>query len=333
MKKSSFSIIFGVFLAWLVIFSAFFVWQKTLLPVNEQNQGKISFVISKGAGISEIGEQLKLQGLIKDETSFKILIYFLGISKKIQAGTFSLSPSMGAKEIAVTLTKGTNDQWVTIVEGLRQEQIGQLLVKEGFPIDQNTWVKIIKDGQLEGKLFPDSYLFPNKADIGTILKIINKNFEKKVLLNLNSQMKSSDLSLEQIITLASLLEREVRNDNDRKTVAGILLKRLENDWPLQIDATVQYALSSQNTLRNTQNFDWWSKNLSATDLKIKSSYNTYVYKGLPPGPICNPGLSSIQAILNPQESEYWFYLSDPNGITHFAKTSEEHAQNIQKYLH
>ncbi|MBI4033134.1 MAG: endolytic transglycosylase MltG, partial [Candidatus Blackburnbacteria bacterium] len=141
------------------------------------------------------------------------------------------------------------------------------------------------------------------------------------------------------VTLASIVERETLTDEERPIVAGILLKRLEAGWPLQADATLQYAIASVNcTLRKETSAaqsvkceDWWPIP-SSEDKKIKSLYNTYLNRGLPPGPIANPGLSSIKAVVSPQDSPYWFYLHDGNGKIHYAKTSEEHAENIRKYL-
>lgn len=138
---------------------------------------------------------------------------------------------------------------------------------------------------------------------------------------------------EEVLILASIVEREVKFNNDRPIVAGILLKRLEKNWPLQADATVQYAIASAKCKgKSAKCGNWWPKNLTREDLKIKSPYNTYLYPGLPPGPICNPGLAAIEAVLNPVGSEYWFYLSDEEGKMHYAKTAEEHEENISKYL-
>jgi UPF0755 protein len=140
--------------------------------------------------------------------------------------------------------------------------------------------------------------------------MMSKNFVNRV----------GDISDENLI-LASLVEREVRVDTDRKIVAGIILKRLKADWPLQIDATIQYVLGNKN--------DWWPKNI---DTKFESKYNTYLNPGIPPTPICNPGLRSIEAVLSPQNTNYWYYISDDQGVTHFAKTLAEHNLNVDKYL-
>lgn len=139
--------------------------------------------------------------------------------------------------------------------------------------------------------------------------------------------KTIDLSLGQVIILASIVEREGRSAEDRPIIAGILLKRLKADWPLQTDATLQYALGYQAREKS-----WWKKSLTLEDKNVRSAYNTYLNPGLPPGPISNPGIESIKAVIYPKESEYWYYLHDPAGSVHYATTIEEHNANVAQYL-
>ena len=128
--------------------------------------------------------------------------------------------------------------------------------------------------------------------------------------------------------VASLVEKEARFPEDKKKVAGILIKRMKNDWMMQIDATIQYALGYQRKEKT-----WWKKDLTVDDIEVDNTYNTYKYKGLPPAPICNPGLDSIQAVANAEVSTpYWYYINDKKGVMHFATTLEEHNANIRKYL-
>ncbi len=311
----------------------FFLWlNASLKPVDNSQKEKITFVIDKGESVSAIIGRLYEQKLIKNRISFKIWVLVSGISKKIKAGSYYLSSSMSGQEVAGSLTKGVNDRWVTIIEGLRSEQIGELLIKKGFAVDPKLWVEKMKISRLEGQLFPDSYLFPTGAGQDKILEIINKNFQKKVTDGLKEQLQGSNLKLEEVLTLASIIEREASKDDDRKIVAGILLKRLENNWPLQVDASVQYAVSSKKCSILNSPCDWWPKSLTQSDLKIKSPYNTYLYTGLPPSPICNPSLSSITAVLSPEDSLFWYYISGSDGVMHYAKTHDEHIQNVQKFL-
>ena len=218
------------------------------------------------------------------------------------------------------------DQWVTIVEGIRREEIAWQL-KQEMGVDIQEFLSI-SEGQ-EGFLFPDTYLFPQGAAGQKVISLMMDNFEKKTE-SLWSQVEKNDLTQKQVLILASLVEREAKKDQDRALVAGILVKRWQSDWSLQIDATVQYAKASKDCSVEKE-CRWWPI-VSGEDLKMASSYNTYENRGLPSGPICNPSLSSIKAVVNYQPSEYWFYLSDSQGKIHFSKSLEEHQANIRKYL-
>jgi UPF0755 protein len=325
------SALFFVFL--VASFGAFCWWQANLNPLSPKDKNKTNFVINKGESVSSVSERLKEQKLIKNPIFFKAYIVMEGLTKKIQAGTYQISASMTPKEISSLFVKGTSDQWVTIIEGLRQEQIGVLFSENGFAINQLEWQEQVKKESLEGRIFPDSYLFPKDADLTTIFQIIERNFQKKVLLGFEEEIKQSEFSLEEILVLASILEREARTDADRKIVAGILIKRLKNDWPLQIDASIQYVVANRDCKKSSAlKCDWWPKSLTKEDLQINSPFNSYLKRGLPPSPICNPGLSSIKAALNPEESSYWFYLTGSDGKMHYGATDEEHAENIRRYL-
>lgn len=319
MKKSS--IIFFIIL-FLVLFFYLFFKQGTL-PVNKNNKSTKIFVITPGQPLQKIIDNLEKEELIRSKIVFFLVVKQLGIEKNIQAGDFRLSQSMNAYEIANNLTHGTLDVWVTIIEGLRKEEIAEILSKK-FNISQTEFIKLAK----EGYLFPDTYLIPKNADSKMIINILKNNFNNKFNQNLKKQAEKKGLTVDEVVTLASIVEKEAKHKQDKKTVASILLKRLKNDWPLQVDASIQYALGYQINEKN-----WWKKNLSLDDLKIDSPYNTYKNKGLPPGPICNPGLDSIIAVIESDiNTPYWYYISDKNTNMHYAKTLEEHERNIEKYL-
>lgn len=325
----------------ILLLSGVYWWIASGMAVNRNGGAVKVFVVRKGEGAGGVGDQLKEQGLIKSALRFKIYLFLKPkIGDKIQAGSFTLDPRMSVDKIALTLTKGTNDQWVTIVEGLRQEEIGLQLVKSGFNIRYGEWHNKVIQQNLEGKLFPDTYSIPVNADIDKILSILGKNYQKKVVVGLDNAIISSlKFSQNDFLTLASLVEREARSDTSRPIVAGIIIKRLEAGWPLQVDATIQYAVGGNKclplyTVHQTPDTkcDWWKKGLTQSDLQVKSEYNTYLNRGLPPAPICNPSLSAIKAVLNPTKTDYWFYLTGNDNQMHYAKTIEEHNRNIQKYL-
>ena len=306
-----------------VVATSLFIFSQLTKPLDPKSKKAKIFVIRKGETLTSIAKRLEKEKIIRSKIAFILAVKKLGIEKKIQAGTFKLSPAKNTFEIAKTLTYGTFDVWVTIVEGLRKEEIAQIISKK-IKISKLEFLKYAK----EGYLFPDTYLFPKNTTAKRIVKIMEKNFHKRFNEELKKRARQKGLTVEQTVILASLVEREAKYENDRPIVASILLKRLKNDWPLQVDATVQYALGYQEKQKT-----WWKKNLTKQDLEIDSPYNTYKYKGLPPTPISNPGLSSIKAVIkaNPN-TPYWYYISDKRGKLHFAKTLKEHQANINKYL-
>lgn len=295
-------------------------WKNGLSPVDPKNKTQVFFVIEKGKSIREIANSLKQKELIRDPVVFFLLVKQLGMEGKIQAGDFRLSPSMSAKEIAELLTVGTIDVWVTIPEGKRAEEIAEILKKE-IPTFEPSWRdKLIK---YEGYLFPDTYLIAKDSAIDIIIDKLLGNFEAKYAKLPASKNK---LSKEDLVIIASMVEREAKFDEDRPLVASVILNRLKIDMPLQIDATIQYALGYQEFQDS-----WWKRSLTKEDLKLESPYNTYINVGLPPTPISNPGFVVLEAVVSPKNTGFLYYVSDKSGHNHYAKTIEEHNVNIKKY--
>lgn len=314
-------ILFGVII--ILVVGCFLFYTEGTLPVSSSDKSVKIFTIDKGENVDMIIKKLEGEGLIRSRTVFYLILKQTKIDTKIQAGNFSLSPSMTASEIANNLTVGTLDIRVTVVEGIRKEEIAQLLSKE-LSIPEIEFVKNAK----EGYLFPDTYSFSKDTDVNAVLETFNTNFSSKFTQDMRTKIAAKKMTMNQVLTLASLVEREARLDADRAEVASIIYKRYKADWALQIDATVQYAVGYQSKTKS-----WWKQDLTFDDLKIDSPYNTYKNTGLPPGPICNPGLSSIMAAVNADESTpYWFYISDKTGKMHYGKTLEEHDALIAKYL-
>jgi len=312
-----------VFILSLIVIFSYLYFQEGSMPVDKHDTSPRIFLINKGEGLNSIANKLSNEGLIRNKVIFYLIVKQQGIEKKIQAGDFRLSKSMNASQLAQTLTHGTLDTWVTIIEGLRKEEIAQEL-STNFKISEIEFIEQAK----EGYLFPDTYLFPTSSSIDTILSIINRNFETKYTNEFRKKAMAKGLTDRQILTIASLVEKEAKLPEDKQQVANIILKRNENDWPLEIDATVQYALGYQKKTKT-----WWKKDLTQEDLQADSQYNTRKNKGLPPAPICNPGLDSINAAINSDtNTPYWFYISDKKGVMHYAKTIEEHNINISQYL-
>jgi len=313
--------IFGIILFTVTGFYLFF--KEGTLAVNKNDKNSKIFVVRKGENLSVIANNLAKEDLIRNKLVFYFIVKQLGIEKNIQAGDFRLSPSMDAYQIAKNLTHGTLDIWITIIEGLRKEEIAQI-ISQNVGIPEVEFLKQVT----EGYLFPDTYLIPRQATAGAVIDILINNFYHRFDDRLRMLAKNMGLSEKEVIILASLVEKEAKHDVDRQKVASIILKRWKADWPLQIDATLQYALGYQFEEKS-----WWKTYLTNEDKKIDSPYNTYENKGLPPSPIANPGLASIEAVVNADEnSPYWYYLSDKAGNMHYAKTLEEHNANIRKYL-
>ncbi len=312
-----------LFLIIIVTIFSYLFYKEGSLPVNQNGQISKTFIIKQGEPLDAIVNNLSNEGFIRNKIIFYFIVKQLGIERKIQAGDFYLSANMSAMEVAKNLTHGTLDIWITLIEGMRKEEMAQIISKN-LDIPEIEFIKLAD----EGYIFPDTYLVPKTATAETVLSIIKNNFKNKFSEELQTQAKNKKLTEKQVLILASLVEREARQVSTREKVAGIILKRYLADWPLQIDATVQYALGYQPDERS-----WWKKNLTEDDLKIDSAYNTYKNKGLPPEPISNPSLSSIKAVINADENTpYWYYLTDKNGVMHYAVTLEEHQNNINKYL-
>lgn len=291
----------------------FWFYQNTQ-AVSPSTKDFQDFVIEKGSSASKVGNKLKTNGLIKRPLAFKIYVQVSGKAGGILAGEYRLSPSFNLFQIVSQFEKGPVELWVTIPEGLRREEIAQRFAKT-LGKDQTFVDEFMAASKgYEGYLFPETYLFPKEASASSIVSKMRKTFDTKTA--------SLDPTKDHVI-LASLVERESKNDEERAVVAGILLNRLNLGMALQVDATVQYVIGTPD--------NWWPTP-TRDDLKVSSNYNTYKFPGLPPAPIANPGLSSIEASVNPKDSDYLYYLHDSKGNIYYAKTLAEHNQNISKYL-
>jgi UPF0755 protein len=315
MRKFSFLIVLlvlviGGFAAW---------WINGITPADLSNHNTQSFEVTQGEGIRQIANELKAQGLIKDPIIFFLLIKQKGVGEKIQAGEFQLSPSMSAGKIADVLQLATDDIRVTIPEGKRAEEIAAIF-KDHLPDYQPSW-----DQQLiaqNGYLFPDTYSFHKGSDINTIISTMEDNFLKKYAAIPTGQI--TNFTKAQIVTIASIVEREAKFPQDRPLVASVIINRLKIGMPLQVDATVQYAIGNPS--------NWWpTLTDSGNNIAPSSPYNSYTNTGLPPTPISNPGIEALKAVVDAPQTNYLYYVSDKSGVNHYEVTGEEHVADIQKY--
>jgi UPF0755 protein len=300
----------------------------------------VEFTIEEGETVDEIGQALLDAGLIENIWYFKIYVMQSEIGDKLQAGSFSIPHNLSLDELGELLQHAEfPDIWVTIPEGMMTTQVAEYL-DEGFAINpENSFDKeeflalatstspqisvdlpIPEDKPLEGFLYPDTYLFPPDATAGYVLNALLTNFRERVYVPHMQDIEASPYTLYEIVTLASILERETKHPDDRPLVADILLRRLENGWALEVDATLLYY------------FGDWTHVITQEDLQIDSPYNTRKVGGFTPTPIANPGEQTIRAVLSPEPNDYWYYISDTDGNLHYAVTLEEHNANIQKYL-
>ncbi|HRZ95354.1 MAG TPA: endolytic transglycosylase MltG [Candidatus Moranbacteria bacterium] len=294
-----------------------------------------TFEIKKGEGNGEIAAKLAEEGLISGKIYFHYYSKYQGIVNKILPGIYKLSGNMSIPEIAHTITNLQDLRIkVTFPEGWNSKKMAARLNENGLPGDE--FLKRINDADafrpkydfladakisnLEGFLFPDTYYFPPDSDGEKIIKLMLNDFGLKVDADLREDIQKQNRTLKEIITMASIIEMEVKSEEDRKVVSGIFWNRIEKGMPLQSCATLAFVLGENK------------KQYTYEDTQIKSLFNTYQNAGLPPGPIGNPGLASIEAAANPKDTGYFYFLSDPEtGKTVFSKTIDEHNANKDRY--
>lgn len=301
----------------------------------------VPFVVAKGESVQGIGQNLQKQGLIKDAELFRLYVRLNGLDATINAGNFTLRRNMSISEIASVLQRGTAAEvTVTIPEGKRIEEVAEILQKQvGINKDEflrlarqpNFAYAFLKDlpntASIEGYLFPDTYRLPiNPSAQDALLRMLD-NYEQKVApLMAQAKLSGSLKTPRDVLAMASIVEREAVNAAERPTIASVYLNRLKIGMPLQADPTTQYALGF-DPKKNT----WW-RTLTFEDYKYNdpAGYNTYVNPAMPPGPIASPGLSSIQAALNPANTEFYFFVAACNGsgVHQFSKTFAEHQSKL-----
>ena len=314
----------------IILISLIVFWWQIRTPLNPTGETKI-FKVEKGDSAKVIAENLKNAGLIKNPFLFRLYVFLALSQYSLKSGEYELSSKMPIRDIGDTLVLGgVNEVIITIPEGFSLKQVEDRLVGAGLAKrDELMNYKFSKDAplilsdkpksaSLEGYLFPDTYRFFKDATLSDVVSKMIDNLSDKLTPDLKTAIKNSSYSTHEILTMASLIEKEIPKDSDRSIVAGILWKRLKAGVPLQVDATLVYI-----TGRNE---------IYEADKKINSPYNTYLYRGLPKGPIANPGLSAIKAAIFPETSPYWYYLSAKDGATIFSKTLEEHNRNKAIYL-
>lgn len=324
-----------------------FVFVEGGRPVSRSVENRL-FVVSKGQGVRDIAGALADAKLIRSKTYFLYDVWRHGDQQKFKAGSFVLSPSMTADEVEEDLSRRqpiTNEREVTILEGWTIDDMASYLETQGVASKEEWYAetgrsatfvnpKSLPDwaasypalagkpatASLEGYLFPDTYRIYADGGAKALVRRMLDNFEAKFTPEMRADAAARGRSIHQVVTMASIIEREVRDDQDRAMVSDIFWRRVDSGRGLEADSTVNYITGSSKP------------SVSYLDTKIDNPWNTYKYKGLPPGPIGNPSLSALLAALHPKANPYWYFLTDKDGNVHYAKTLDEHNANKAKYL-
>jgi UPF0755 protein len=300
----------------------------------------VTFVVESGESAATIAASLEELGLVTDGELFRMFIRYHEIDANLEAGEYVLRPNMTMAEIAETLQHARIEEvTVTIPEGWRAEQVAQMLAKENI-VDGDEFLALVRGGKfdysllqdrpegssLEGFLFPETYRIPAQAEAEDLIERMLSTLEERFTPEMRRLAVERGMTVYEVITLASIVEREAVITEERPLIAGVFLNRLEQGMYLRADPTVQYAKGYDATTGQ-----WWPAVAVEDWEAVDSPYSTYLYPGLPPGPICSPGLSAIQAVLEPADTEYLFFLAKGDGSHAFATTYEEHLQNQKLY--
>jgi UPF0755 protein len=320
---------FLLFMAALFLGTVFGV--ASLFRAPSSSAQVVRLEVPRHATIRSIAELLQAKGLIRHRYAFMLMARLMGESKDMKAGEYELQPRMSLLEIIDKLSRGDAVAvWFTVPEGYTVAQVSDTLAQLGM-VDRHRFLRMAESDaprfaadlniprrSLEGYLFPDSYKFKKGVSEKTILLGMLHNFHDKVVENLADDVHASSLPLDKVVIAASLIEREARVPEDRPMIAAVIYNRLKRHMPLQIDASVLYALGHHK------------QKVMLADLKVDSPYNTYQHPGLPPGPICSPGLDSIKAALRPARVEYLYYVARADGHHIFSTTLAEHNAAIKR---
>jgi UPF0755 protein len=297
------------------LFVVFVAWGTT--PPDDFPVGSI-IEVEEGSGLYGLAAELAEKNVIRSPFWFRAVAISLGGERRMKAGHYFFGEPEGVLKVAWRVVSGDYDvesEKVTIPEGFTVKKISALF-GERFAFFDN---RMFEREAPEGYLFPDTYFVPVSATATSTIKLLRDNFVRKIF-PLMPEVEKSGKELEEIVTMASILEGEAKTSEDREIVSGILWKRISIGMPLQVDASFVYVNGKS------------TKDLTQDDLKIDSPYNTYLYRGLPPTPISNPGIESLRAALHPKTSQYLYFLTGDDGKMYYSKTFEEHVAKKQKYI-
>ncbi|MDR0434151.1 MAG: endolytic transglycosylase MltG [Gracilibacteraceae bacterium] len=338
-KKSFLPLLLLFVLVCLAVLSggAYYWWQLNTGPVSAESAGSRQFVVEAGMTAAAVGEELEQAGIIRNADAFRWLCRREGVETRLRAGVYEVSPAMSPREIISVLLAGPAPDVtvVTLPEGFTVKQIVERLAANGlgteaefyaaladFPAAEYHFLENIPAGvefPLEGFLFPATYYFDTQASPQATLRRFLDRFAEELTPEVQARLAERGMSVPEWVVKGSIVEREAVKSEDRPVIAGVFEKRLAAGMMLQSCATVQYILGEVKPV------------LSYEDIAIESPYNTYLYTGLPPGPVCNPGRAALEAALYPAETEYLFFVAKPDGYHAFARTYDEHLRNVSEW--
>jgi len=302
------------------------VYKDRALPAKS-----MTVIIARGSSFGAVTTQLAQSGVIAHPIAFRILARLRQEEANVKAGEYTIEPNQSSDEVLRTITAGTGQvaRWVTFPEGYTAREIAASLAEKKFG-SQDAFARAFSaesidlDGTrttgLEGYLFPSTYLMPVDVTPRAAAKILVDQFRKELPTDARERARRLGLNVPQVVTIASLVEREAKADDERSLMAGVYYNRLRRGMPLEVDATIEYVFASHHDV------------ITRKDLQIDSPYNTYRYPGLPPTPIANPGKASLDAAFSPRSSEFLYYVYKGDGHSAFARTLQEHNANVSRYL-
>jgi UPF0755 protein len=334
--------IYGQPAPWLTLsqrvqYSAQLLWYDGLLTRPFDVTGaEQPFIVEPGESVNLVASHLEVVGLVRDAESFRAYLIYSGLDTSIQAGEYKLSAAMSAIEIAHELQDATpEDVTFVVLPGWRSEEIAASLSTSGLPITFDEFLsaaRTVPAGfdflsgaySVEGFLYPDSYILPRETSANVLVNELVRNFALRLSPDLTNGFEKHGLTVYQAVTLASIVQREAVQEEESSLIASVYLNRLGIGMKLDADPTVQYAVGYDFAERT-----WWTNPLSLDDLQFDSIFNTYVYAGLPPTPISNPGLTALNAVAFPTETTYYYFQAkcDGSGFHNFSETFDEHLAN------
>lgn len=334
-KKKTVIIVIAVILV-LCIAGAFLYISSLDKALDPEAKDTKVFTIESGQTTYDIGNNLEKEGLIKSASKFKIYSKIKGVGSKFQAGTYAVSPAMKLSEITKMFVSGkVSTATITIPEGYTTVQIAKALDESGV-VTYDEFMEEVRNGKfdfdfvpepdgqdnrLEGYLYPDTYSVPMDADAHTIIEIMLETFDKKYKEEIAPLAKKKKMSMKEVVTVASLIERECQVDSEREKIASVIYNRLDKGMELQLCSTIQYLLGEPKEF------------LLYSDLEIDSPYNTYKNAGLPPGPIASPGIECLKAAVEPADTNYLYFVLDPklDGSHRFSSDAEKFEKDKAAY--